>query len=120
MGIAAIPILLIGVLVLASVLSYAGGTTVESTPLPTTITGSLTTSAGGPCVLLVGPEGSKLSLLLPSTLTVSAGAIHDQAGAVIASVGDRVEVTGPTGGIGDDSCTPGTAPFLVQRIARAP
>lgn len=118
--IAAIPVVLIGAFLLASVLSYAGGGTVESSPVPTTVTGTLTISTVGQCVLLIGPAGSKLSLLLPPALTMGSGEIKDQSGTVIASNGDRLNVSGPAGGIGDDACTPGTAPFLVQGIDRVP
>lgn len=97
------------------------GYTVTEGGEPVTVTGQLRgelLNRSLPCVWLEDRAGDRTYLILPPDVTAAFNPTRlvDAAGSVVATEGEIVTVTGPQGGVGDTSCSPGSVPFEVSTI----
>jgi hypothetical protein len=92
-----------------SVVGCVGGYTVEQTPRPLTLKGTLDGGQvdGFECFWLVDASGLRTDVMYPTGWTPRSNPVRliDPSGAVVARRGDRLVVTGPEG-IGESVCSP--------------
>jgi hypothetical protein len=104
-----------------SVVGCADGYTVEQTPRPLTLQGTLD---GGPvsgfeCFWLVDASGGRTDVMYPAGWEPKLNPVRllDPSGAVVARRGDRLVVTGPEG-IGESVCAPDV--FVAETVRVIP
>ena len=113
-------LLVLAVLAL-SVVGCVAGYTVEQTPRPLTLEGTLDGGRvdGFDCVWLVTPTGARTDVMYPEGWEPLSNPVRlaDPSGNVVARFGDRVRVTGPEG-IGESVCAPGV--FTAETVEVLP
>ncbi len=110
-------------LLLVCLIACTPGEEVQSTHPMVQLAGRFTTSPGefGRCASLVEDSGHVTVLFLPDGWTIGGEppVLMDETGGRVAVDGDRVEVMGPSGTIGETGCSD-KPPFVVRRILLAP